>query len=81
MKKTIKPIKKTVKKEIKLGSAKPKLAKIKEIELKEEIKEVLTPKFIYGDFIIDTNTGKVFVFHNQHSVNANPNRFRLAGMR
>lgn len=81
MKKTVKPIKKIVKKETKLGSAKPKLAKIKELEIEEEIKEVLTPKFVYGEFIIDTNTGKVFVYHNQHSVNANPSRYRLVGIR
>jgi hypothetical protein len=73
-KKIIKPSKKV--KEIK------KLAKRLEIEDVVEIQAgimpvVNKPKFVYGDYITDAQTGKTFAYNHQNKVDEDPDRYIL----
>jgi len=55
--------------------------KVKEILVKAPVENMLggetKRKFLTGDFITDTQTGKTFIYHYQHSVDENPERYIL----
>ena len=54
--------------------------KVLKSKTQKRIKKVIEEpkkKFVFGDYITDTLTGKNLSYHNQHKVDENPDRYIL----